>query len=283
MTHVEDYAVILGVQKYPGLTDLNGPENDARAFRQWVVDPSGGKVPGSGRFRIAKPGWEGNIRTILSSDYPPFDNLDEARPILHDIQRAFIDLHDLAEANEQSGRGLVAGHRLYIYMAGHAIEPQNGKTALLMANAKPRRFGFHVLGRDYAEFFSYAGLFEEVVLFMDCCRDYSPLTPLTPIPFDPLSDPTAPDRMRYLHGFGTKWKRRSRERLIDGQVRGVFTAALLAGLYGGASDPNGRITSVLLRQYLNETMSQFLDPRISMIREFRSSPNSRNSRARELG
>jgi hypothetical protein len=260
MTHDEDYAVILGVQKYPGLTDLNGPENDARAFHEWVVDPAGGKVPGNGRGRVAKPGWSGNVRMILSSDYFPFDSLDEARPILNDIQHAFINLYDLAEANAKSGGGLVAGRRLYIYMAGHGIEPQNGRTALLMANAKPRRFGFHVLGRDYAEFFSNAGFFEEVLLFMDCCRDYFPLTPLTPIPFDPLSDPTAPDRVRYLHGFGTKWKRRSRERLIDGKVRGIFTTALLEGLRGGASDLGGRITAALLRNYLNETMFQFLDP-----------------------
>ena len=231
MTDVEDYAVILGVQKYPGLTDLNGPENDAALSASGWSTPREAKFRGSGRFRIAKPGWgKGNIRTILSSDYPPFDNLDEARPILHDIQRAFIDLHDLAEANEQSGRGLVAGHRLYIYMAGHAIEPQNGKTALLMANAKPRRFGFHVLGRDYAEFFSYAGLFEGGRPVHGLLPRLFSIDPTHTHPFRPAlrSHSTRPDglpaRIRY------EMEARSRERLIDGQVRGVFTAALLAGL-----------------------------------------------------
>jgi hypothetical protein len=249
MSQNRDHAVIVGVQVYPGLTDLGGPENDARAFRDWVLSPTGGDVPAA------------NVQLIVSSNYsPPFESLDVAKPVLDDIQRAFGKLVDLAEANEKAGNGLIAGRRLYIYMAGHGIEPQRNRTALLMANAKEKRFGFHILGKDYADYFYDAGFFDEILLFMDCCRDYFPLTPLTPVPFDPRSDPDAPDRVKCLYGFGTKWKRRSRERPIMGVTRGVFTATLLEGLRGAASDSNHCITAASLKNYVNENMAQFLDP-----------------------
>ncbi|MDR3636401.1 MAG: caspase family protein [Isosphaeraceae bacterium] len=259
MAQDQDFAVIIGVQAYPGLTNLEGPENDARAFRDWVVSPEGGNVPDGRRGQNFQPGWNGNVRMILSSDYPVVNAPNDARPICADVQAAFNDLYDLAEANAKAGQGTVAGRRLYIYMAGHGIEPQLNHTALLMANAKERRFGFHILGKDYADFFYSAGFFAEILLFMDCCRDYFPMVPLTPVPFDTRSDHAAPDHVHYLYGFATKWKRRSRERPINGQTRGVFTTALLEGLRGGASDGN-RITAASLRSYLNECMQLFFDP-----------------------
>jgi hypothetical protein len=94
---------------------------------------------------------------------------------------------------------------------------------------------------------------------MDCCRDYFPMAPLTPVPFDTRADPRAPDRVKYHYGFATKWKRRSRERPINGATRGVFTTTLLEGLRGGASE-GGRITAASLRAYLNEYMEDHLDP-----------------------
>jgi uncharacterized caspase-like protein len=33
-----DYALVVGISKYPALGDLSGPENDARDFRDWLIE-----------------------------------------------------------------------------------------------------------------------------------------------------------------------------------------------------------------------------------------------------
>ena len=39
----DDWAVVVGVRSYPDLGHLDGPENDAQAFYQWVTAPGGGR------------------------------------------------------------------------------------------------------------------------------------------------------------------------------------------------------------------------------------------------
>src|SRR6185436_3062104 len=117
-----------------------------------------------------------------------------------------------------------------------------------------------IFGRIYAAYFMKAGIFDEVALFMDCCRDVVPtLVPrlltyadLTSIAQQPI------DRGYYV--FATEWSRNSREKEIDGQVRGVFTAALLAGLRGKAADAAGAVTTTSLSEYLREHMKDLLTP-----------------------
>ncbi len=41
----DDWAIVVGIRFYPELDNLDGPENDAKAFRNWLVSPTGGAVP----------------------------------------------------------------------------------------------------------------------------------------------------------------------------------------------------------------------------------------------
>ena len=43
----DDWAIVVGIKKYfdPQLAGLEGPENDAKEFHGWVLDPKGGNVP----------------------------------------------------------------------------------------------------------------------------------------------------------------------------------------------------------------------------------------------
>ncbi|MFI5453908.1 MAG: caspase family protein [Isosphaerales bacterium] len=245
MPQTKDWAIIVGVQKYPGVSDLNGPENDAKDFRDWVVSPRGGDVPPS------------NVRVILTSDYPLFTTLKQARPITSDVEAAFDDLYELVWPDRMTYN---PGRRLYIYMAGHGIEPQADHTALLMANAAERRFGYHILGKAYADWFFRSVSFEEILLFMDCCRDHYPSTHLNNLKWDDTYDHRAVDKVKYLYGFGAVWSKTSRERTVGVETHGVFTTALLAGLRGAASRPDNLITAASLRDYLNENMKNFLAP-----------------------
>lgn len=242
----EDWAVVVGLNRYPALGNLQGPENDARAFSDWLIQRAG--VPAE------------HVRLVLSSQFPPARTALEASPTAERIEEAFDALNEVAQENERKGEGLKVGRRLYIYLAGHGFTPSGDEAALLMSNATQTRT-YHVPGRPYANWFLRAGLFDEVVLFMDCDRAPYPQAPLRVVPYIDLTDPTAIDRSKLLIGFATQWSRRSREkRMSDGKVRGVFTTALLEGLNGAASDDRGWITASSLADYLYEHMKDLLSP-----------------------
>src|SRR5437764_8120203 len=116
-----DYAVVVGIARYPAWGDLSGPENDAREFERWLTAADGGDVPAR------------HVTTLLSSKYP-----EGSRPMAVDIDDAFDKVIALGDA--QGGQ---AGRRLYAFMAGHGISPRLEYTALLAANASQRRPGEH--------------------------------------------------------------------------------------------------------------------------------------------
>ena len=244
----DDWAVVVGVSLYPGLSNLDGPENDANSFHQWLISPQGGDVPA------------GQIALILSSGWPAVDKPNNAEPTELRVQQAFEDLQDVAAANAKAGNGRRAGRRLYIYLSGHGCAPRFDDAALLTANATQVRPGHHVLGKLYANWFLRSNFFDEAVLLMDCCRESYPQTPPNIPPFIDITGPDAVDKAKTFYGFGTKWSRLSRERAMDdGKVHGVFTWALLKGLQGEACDPaTGQVTSATLGNYLYNNMKVFL-------------------------
>jgi hypothetical protein len=251
-----DWALAVGVRVYPdpGLGDLSGPELDATGFHEWVVSPRGGGITDPHRVKL-----------ILSSNYtPPFSSATSARPTVEAVNEFFTELDDLATGNEKKGDGLRVGRRLYLYFSGHGFMPAatEDEIALLMANATPNRLGNHVLGRAWANLFYRSGYFREILLFMDCCRNEFSNAPLN-VPFlNPSNDPQAGQKGRRLYAYATKWGRKARERkMADGQTRGVFTAALLAGLWGGAADTaTHEIRASDLRSFLYQNMKEFLAP-----------------------
>jgi hypothetical protein len=245
----DDWAIVVGIATYPGLGNLDGPENDAQGFYDWVVAPAGGDVP------------QDHVAFILSSNFPPSVLPGRAEPAAATLQRAFDDLQDLAEQSQKEGNGLRVGRRLYIYLSGHGCAPPSFDSALLAANATPKRPGYHILGRLYADWFLRSNFFDEAVLFMDCCRENVQTPPNIP-PYINITGADALDKTRAFYGFATKWSRLSRERkMADGRVHGVFTTALLEGLKGAACDPSdGRITSASLGNYLYANMKKFLSP-----------------------
>ena len=227
----DDFAVVVGISRYPGVGDLSGPENDATDFHQWICSPSGANTPTQ------------NVTLILSSQYQIVTEPLQAEPTEVAVQRAF-------DAFDATGRATGrVGRRLYIYMAGHGFSPDFDEAALLMANAAEGRF-YHIAGRQYANHFRRAGYFEEIVLFMDCCRNDYTRAPLIGPQYERR---TSTRQTRTFYGFATKWSRGARERPLDqtGRVRGLFTAALLAALGGGARrDAKGKVTGPTVRDFV---------------------------------
>lgn len=246
----DDWAVVVGVRLYPDLGDLDGPENDARLFYDWLVAPEGGAVP------------KEQIALILSSNFIAAATPSRAEPTTLRVQQAFEDLQDVADANQSAGNGRRVGRRLYIYLSGHGCAPRTNDSALLTANATRLRPGYHILGKLYADWFLRSNFFDEASLFMDCCRESYPQAPPNVPPYIDVTGPSALDKTRTFYAFATKWSRLSRERVMaDGKAHGIFTWAVLAGLRGEACNPDsGQVTAATLGNYLYNHMKAFLTP-----------------------
>ncbi len=258
----EDHAIIIGIQNYPGLnkpglTPLSGVEADALDFEKWVRSPDGGDVP------------KDNIDTILSSQFaPPAAQPFDCKPAFAEVKRVFDVLRRRSAEKDAKRRGPKIGRRLYIFMSGHGITPKpfgqiTREVGLLMGNVDDVNMydnESHMPGYFMAEFFLHEGCFEEVFLFMDCCRDI--LTNAQPnIVF--MSNGTN-DGLRF-YAFGCQWGRKAKERILNGRVQGVFTKTLLLALNGASADPDpndptkGIITAASLRSFLVNNTREFLD------------------------
>lgn len=261
---MDDFAVVIGLQNYPGLDDIGngqmplcGPENDARNFNEWLLSPNGGDVPPT------------NIKMILSSDYPPEVDISLARPGFQEVKNVFHRLRKLSLAKEAKGQDPKIGRRLYIYMSGHGIAPKiyadrsDRDAGLLMCNVDMASITdntSHIPGGCLANWFCESSCFEQVFLFMDCCRDQM-MFAAPNILFAPHG---IEDEAIRCYFYATKCSRRAKEIKIDGETQGVFTRTLLLGLMGAAADPDpnnpniGIITIASLKSYLYQNMKQFM-------------------------
>jgi hypothetical protein len=233
----DDYGVIVGIRDYPQLLPLAGPVADACAFYEWLVSPEGGDVPPEHACKV------------LSPPEPAPDPM-RAPPMLGDVQ---VELDRLQQIGfEHDGR---AGRRLWLYLAGHGVAPTAGDAALLMANADRNRL-YHLPAAPYLNWFRTAAMFDEVVVIADCCREYVGGGHLPPfyLPWSEMASPGAD--VHYFTAFATKWSRVAREKPVDGngEVRGLFTRALIEGL------KHGRGTPKLLESYVHQRLPELCDP-----------------------
>ncbi|MFO0744196.1 MAG: hypothetical protein U1F43_00790 [Myxococcota bacterium] len=240
----DDYAIIAGLDRYPGISDLLGAENDARAFAAWVAAQG---VPPE------------RVKLIVSSQFPRSDDPLAARPEDREIVVEFRALLRESRARVGQGRGPRVGRRLYIFFAGHGFVPdwEEQITALLTANASEDD-PVHVAGRLYQRWAIEQGVFDEVLLFMDCCSTSGKQYPLTYPTFYQAKNLAAVNNTRWFYATASPLALKTREktRLVDGRAQGVFTLTLLDALTGRAG---ARVTSDVLGRYLRDHMRDLLD------------------------
>ncbi len=236
-----DFAVVVGISRYPAIGDLAGPVNDARRFEEWLVNRGG--VP------------KGHIETITT----PQDAGKMTKATATPMRDQIISALDSIMQNEDE-RGKV-GRRLYLYLAGHGYAPQVDDAALLMANAGGRSFPA-IPGLQVARWFRTSARFDEIVLIMDCCRDNYPAIPAQPLPWAEEPSPDA-DRVKYFYAFATQAYQKAREKPLtpDGEVRGLFTHALLAAFELARPDAQGRITGTAVKNYVLNYMRELAKER----------------------
>ncbi|MDF2746690.1 MAG: hypothetical protein K0S98_975 [Propionibacteriaceae bacterium] len=235
-----DFAVVVGVARYPELSsqgvavDLDGPNNDALAVRDWLVDPNGGRLEPA------------NVRMVRSADFEPIDPLDP-QPARARIERELKWVELQTEA--------AAGNRLYLYFSGHGFSPVLEEGALFTAEAT-QTSPEYVYAHAWMRWFRKAQRFRETVLWMDSCMNYEQSVPVNEVLMRPKIGTGVPGPA--FIALAAQTKSALEHSMPDGQVHGVFTWTLLQGLHGGAADERGRITAESLRNFLYTVMPEFL-------------------------
>lgn len=250
---LKDYALVVGINKYADegfLEALNGPKNDARHFVDWLESPAGGNVP------------EGNVTPYLLVS----DDLGET-PKSGDIVETIKRLLALSPGGE-----VRIGRRLYIFFAGHGVGPDLDDAGLLTAEATEDAPAY-VEGRRYANLFRGRAVFDEVVLIMDCCRDFDGELPDSVFPFKRKVDAGGAHKVKRFYAYATGFGKAAREKDFGAEVSGIFSHVLIEGLKGGAIDGEGRITGPSLERYVKKQVKHLLPPGTEQPADIRCDPD----------
>lgn len=242
------FAVVVGINPYPGISDLTAAHSDASDFYDWVTSAKGGKVPAANAVRIL-------------GELPPGASPDAAKPTREIIYDTISSYMARVESALDGDPTVWARTRLYFFGAGHGIAPDEKDAALLAANTVPKRYTRHISCASLLEFFTRVQLFRELVLFADCCRT-SAIDTVARMPADLSGDRSDRGGVRKFFACGSIFGRQAKEEtdLPADQRRGYFSRALLDGLRIGPPGNKGQtITSTWLKGYITEHMRRASD------------------------
>ena len=240
---LQDYAILIGANKYEyhsSLNELRGAIRDTADFLEWLLSDRGGNVPVENVRWLCTP-------EDLEGRLPPLLKELKTKPAeMHNIEDA---MRELSELNEEKD-GEKVGRRLYLHFSGHGVARGREEICFLASN-HTRVDDRYVEGRKRANLFVEAAVFDEVFLFMDCCR--VPDDALHNLP-DPhfTANPDAALNVRTMYSFASQFGQAAREKDIDqdGKFHGIFSRAVLEGLRGAAVTAERTITHHSLETYV---------------------------------
>jgi hypothetical protein len=240
-----DHAIVVGIDRYSfgDLNPLAGARADATDFHAWLIDqsPMGGGLD------------NGNVTLLSGSD-------DGAAPTAENIRRAFTEL---LRTRTPPGTKRI-GRRLYVFMSGHGAshEPAAVASVGLLPAPFDELENFYVVGQLFVDAVHKRGAFDEILLFMDCCRDLSPMPLSVLLPGFDATVGAVPPKVTTLTAYAAQWGSKARERDFTAngttRKRGIFTAALLEALRGWAIDEDtGHVTKDSLERYLRSRIQYY--------------------------
>jgi len=239
-----DHAILVGISRYadPSLRQLDGPVHDVRLMERWLLQPSGGGLP------------RDNVTAIVSDESPGASFANETMPpLFQDFLDAFMKL---VRTSDRSGYIRREGSRLYLYFAGHGFcEKYNrdAHAALYVANAD-RTLNWNIYGTYFAQWVKDQGLFGEIVLIMDCCRDAElARMPLTP-PLSRATDVGAGQDVRLFELYAAPRGGKAQERRIaarNNEVHGLLTHAFFDAFHHAAPGQTS-VSTQAIKHYLEQ-------------------------------
>lgn len=244
------YALLVGINRYPAISDLSYARPDAEAVRNWLVSEDGGQVP------------EENVVLLTATEQEErsFNGVLSARPKRSEVDLALREINRKVQDRIAHNGDQWDKTRLYVYVSGHGIAPTMSQGAVLMADADPDAPGECIELALYGAWYEGCGVFHELILLADCCRErLVGAPPGTAPPFRLCSRPFG--RTTKIVGYATglaEYAYEPRKTENPNDQRGFFTKALLDGLGGAAAiDPAvGGITSETLGVYVTKAVEE---------------------------
>lgn len=219
-----DFGLVIGVDHYPRFRSLTGAIADATRFHEWMCDPDGGGVD------------RDHSRLILSRPEP-------AAPLQEEIDEAFVELLTIARSHG-------CGHRLYFHFSGHGStcpEKSADDVALLLARWSQTMARVALSTDDYRSEIHGLGLFDELAIFLDCCRSTSVSAVGLPPSFTvPIAAKVA---TRAFIAYASEAGRSAFEVPAEDGWQGIFTRSLLTIL---RRSPDGIAAEQLKRELERE-------------------------------
>lgn len=236
----KDHAIVIGIRTYPNLQSLRGPCHDATMFREWLLDPAGGDVP------------EDQVKFLITDEFPDPDVTDH--PNVTDMNKPFRELHDPGVLAARSNESL--GRRLYIYLAGHGFSEIGNMRDVALSSADATLLSAtNLAATKWAEWFRINGVFDEIVLIMDCCRTTSSTSSISAPPVARVEGSTRRGSVRRFYAFAVTDGQPAREQPDEnGEWGGIFTRALLDALANARSDDQGRVCGQQLQDHVHSNL-----------------------------
>ena len=223
-----DFGLVVGVDHYPRFRSLQGAVADATALHAWLCDEDGGGLAAE------------HARLIVSRPNP-------VAPLQDEVDDRLLELVTAADA-------LGGGRRLYFHFSGHgASSPDESceDVALLLAKWSRSLARLALSADEYRGALDGMGLFEEIVVTLDCCRTAAVravgLPPTITIRTQSERCPT-----RTFIAYATEAGRSAFEAPDRGAWQGVFTRTLLTIL---RRSPHG-ISAVELKRTLEQEVAE---------------------------
>jgi hypothetical protein len=235
-TATRDCALIVGTARYERdeYLPLKGPPNDCKEFGKWLIEDAG-LMPEDVHSAV----WNQQVK------WP--------NPDFSEVSAALSRL--LRRDTEDDAPG---GRRLYLYSAGHCESEDELSANIVTADSRqPTCLAFPVIRA--ATHIRNAGLFEEIVAFVDGCRTVN-FDSGIPIKLDLPAMASAVRDTRVLYAFACQYGFEAYERRFGKVYGGIFSRALLEGLRGGARTRAGRITSERLTRFLRRRVAELRRP-----------------------
>ncbi|MFH1119494.1 MAG: caspase family protein [Bacteroidota bacterium] len=226
-----EYAIVIGIDHYDQ-RPLAGAVADAVAFAKFLTDKK--LISNASNLKLFKSDTANTV--VLGPE----------------IDKAIEEIVKDARSRKKES------NRLYFYFSGHGIGNTFINTALCMRYWSSVYINHCISSLKYTTGMINKGAFDEILIFLDCCREHDTTIEGLP-PIGDWQNKVGDRNPKLFVCNSTIYGKLSYEITIDSnQKRGAFTSFLIDGLNGDADlSGNGIVTALDLKKHIDDNFLSY--------------------------